>query len=88
MTTLPFAVNNDLDAMRELMKTGWVQFVYAKKDGSIRIAEGTLCLSEVPGDLQPKGLRSPSPEVFTYYDLEKEGWRCFRREMIMGFIEK
>lgn len=87
MAAVPFSVNNDLVAMRKVMAEGWVEFVYVKKDGSMRIAEGTLCLDEVPENLRPKGKRIPSGEVFTYFDHDKDGWRSFRRELIMGFID-
>ena len=75
--------------MSEALKTAWlnfkvkralysgiVRFYFQKIDGSIREAYGTL-----RSDLCPQTLgtgRKPSPSVQTYFDTEKQEWRCFK----------
>ena len=64
--------------------SGRVWFVYMKEDGSLREAQGTLCPGisdkfdsyEMKGDSHGKN-RWPCEE-FTYWDLEKEGFRTFK----------
>lgn len=81
-------VNHDLDEMRDRLRDGEVEMVYLKKDGSIRIAHGTLCASLIPIDQRPKGKRTSSVRVLCYYDLDKDVWRCLLRTNLMGFVEK
>lgn len=76
----------DLDALRRAMASGVARFLYLKKDGDVREARGTLCPALIPTDRRPRGLRSPSPEVFTYFDKDRTEWRCFRRERIIGLL--
>lgn len=53
-----------------------VKFYFQKVDGSLREAWGHLIESKLPNT---KGSgRKPSDTVFTYYDVEREDWRCFK----------
>ena len=67
----------------EVMGIGHVEFTYIKDDGSVRKAIGTLCPELIPEDKKSKGDKDPRkvkwPRVeFSYYDLEKQGWRTFK----------
>lgn len=77
---------------RELLQRmgeGKVWFEYRKDDGSIREAVGTLCPGisdkfdhyEVKGDNHGHN-RWPCEE-FTYWDLEKEGFRTFKAHRLI-----
>lgn len=55
------------------MLTKKVTFYFEKVDGSIRKAIGTLQV-----DYSPKGNRKPNNKLFTYFDIEKGEFRCFR----------
>lgn len=62
--------------LRAKMAQGIVKFYYAKVDGSMREAYGTLNPSLMP---ETKGTeRKPNPTLQTYYDTEKSEYRCFK----------
>ena len=63
------------------MRRGIVTFSFKKADGTIREARGTLRRSLLP-PTKGTGIK-PSPLVFVYYDVEKCGWRSFRRENLL-----
>jgi len=67
------------DILREKLSQGKVEFVFKKKDGSIRPAIGTTNLDLIPQDLHPKdmdGEYKPKDETsVTFFDLEKVVWR-------------
>lgn len=67
-----------------LHKAGAVKLAYRKKDGTIRYALATLFDTEryVNGN----GNRSENPKVFTYFDLEKGEFRCFKVENLISWI--
>lgn len=66
--------------LRECLQQGETHFVFIKKDGSRRPAVGTLNLNLVPdADKQFKheeGERVERTDQTSYYDLEKNAWRC------------
>ena len=58
------------------MQKGIVKFYYQKVDGSIREAYGTLKSELVPAT---KDTGRKMPETCqTYYDTERQEWRCFK----------
>ena len=69
-------------AMREGAKT----FYYLKSDGSIRKAIGTLM--NVPTGITFNGRKvtKPSYKTMTYFDIEKNAYRCFRIENLICAI--
>ena len=79
---------------RKKLSTGVWRFSYFKKDGTIRQARGTLDFSRIPEEHHPKSLSS-APDVrpenydtFPYYDLDAAGWRSFRLDNFIGFVEQ
>ena len=82
------------ESFRAQLRTGVFRFSYFKLDGSIREARGTLDLSRIPAEHQPKPLsgapdvRPESYETFRYYDLDAAGWRSFRLDNFIGFVTK
>lgn len=66
--------------LRESLKQGETRFVFIKKDGTRRPAVGTLNIDLVPeSDKQFKneeGTRPEREDQTSYYDLEKNAWRC------------
>ena len=61
---------------------GTTTIVYKKKDGTIRKALATLNVG--PG-LGSAFHRAESPKVFTYYDLERCDFRCFKCENLISW---
>lgn len=70
----------------ELLKEGIAHFWFRKTDGSLRSAYGTLDMSIIKrhggvpqGD--ERNDRAFSGTV-SYYDLEKDAWRCFKADSV------
>lgn len=61
--------------LQDAMRSNVVKFSFVKKDGTVRVAEGTL-QAPILGDV--KGLRAFNPKVVNYYDTEKLAFRCFQ----------
>lgn len=70
--------------LRAAMRKGIVKFYYQKVDGTLREAYGTLKENLVPA-LSGNDSRKKSDTVQTYYDTEKESWRCFKRQNLVRF---
>ena len=62
---------------REMTK-GIVKFYFQKVDGSIREAYGTLKESIIPATAGTDN-RKKNDTVQTYFDTEKQEWRCFKK---------
>lgn len=60
------------------MRKGIVRFYFKKVDGTIREAWGTLKADLVP-PVEGDSKRKPNDTVQTYYDTERQEWRCFKR---------
>ena len=82
--------------MAEAMRTAWlnmklkaamavriVKFYFQKVDGSLRESYGTLKDNLLPttGDG-----RKANPIIQTYYDTEKQEWRCFKRANLISVV--
>ncbi len=61
------------------MKNEVVEFAFKKVDGSVRIAKGTLNVA-----YESKGNRPFNTGVQTYYDVEADGFRCFKIENLIS----
>lgn len=69
------------------MKERVVCFRYYKKDGTIRVAYGTLMSSMLPSKPQSSQYRPKSHNVCTYWDTEAQAFRSFRNELFIGIFE-
>ena len=81
------------ESFRKKLGTGVWRFSYFKKDGSIREAVGTLDPARIPDEHAPKSSDEanaymPSYETLSYYDLNAGGWRSFRLDNFIGFVEE
>lgn len=66
----------------EKMSEGIVEFEFKKKDGSVRVAHGTLVSGLI--DYEFKGsTAAQSDEVCVYWDTDKAAWRSFRKENLL-----
>lgn len=59
-----------------------VKFYFQKVDGSIREAYGTLNENVVP-QISGNDTRKKNDTVQTYFDTEKQQWRCFKRANLL-----
>lgn len=63
-----------------------VEFDFLKSDGTIRHAYGTLKAEIVP---ETKGTgRKPNESLQTYYDVEKQEWRCFKKANLLKICKR
>jgi hypothetical protein len=78
----------ELETMKKRMMRGeCVRFAYLKKDGSVRIAVGTLQAQAVEANTVGTGTSKRFYGMFAYLDLEKMSWRGFKTERFIGTIE-
>lgn len=64
--------------LRAAMSSRIVRFYFRKVDGTIREAYGTLADKLTPATL-PTSSRRTNDTVQTYFDTEKQEWRCFKK---------
>ena len=71
-----------------MLKNGQVKFQYKKNDGTIRTAVGTLKYSLITN--KPSGGQNKVKDAgyVTYFDLEKDWWRCFAESKLLGVVEE
>ena len=73
--------------LHEMLCKGQVKFQYKKNDGTIRTAVGTLksdLITKKPAGGQNK---VKDAGYVTYFDLEKDWWRCFAESKLIGVVE-
>ena len=62
--------------LKNRLRGGVVSFAFKKLDGTLRTAVGTTALTMIPIQNHPTGEKPASPKVVTFWDIEKESWRC------------
>lgn len=74
-----------IENLKSQMRNGVVEFSYTKKDGSTRMAKGTLNFDIMGVENQPKnGIEYNSETTTRYFDVNSNGWRSFKND---NFIE-
>ena len=74
-----------IENLKSQMRKGVVEFSYTKKDGSTRIAKGTLNFDVMGEENLPKnGVSYDSETTTRYFDVNSNGWRSFKND---NFIE-
>ena len=63
--------------LKAKMAKGIVRFYFQKIDGTIREAYGTLRADLMP-EIKGEDNRKKNDTVQTYYDTEKQSFRCFK----------
>ena len=78
----------ELETMKKRMMRGeCVRFAYMKKDGSVRVAVGTLQQQAVEANVKGTGIPKRLQGMFVYLDLEKMSWRGFLENRFIGTLE-
>jgi hypothetical protein len=80
--------------MSEALKVAWanmklklamairiIKFYFQKVDGSVREAYGTLNADVIPATGNDN--RKKNDTVQTYYDTERQEWRCFKKANLL-----
>ena len=75
--------------LKHMMQDDVVHFVFCKVDGTERHAYGTRA-SDIIGQHELHGLKyqekpksKPAFGTFSYFDIEREDWRCFRVDRLL-----
>lgn len=82
-----FSANNFL---KEKLRENVLSVVFVKRDGTEREMKCTLRGDMIPArqeTTESAQKRTRSEENLAVWDLEKEGWRSFRYDSIIGFSE-
>ena len=76
-----------MDLKNSLRANHITEFMFKKKDGSTRLAKGTLV--DVITDHYVKGTSTAKPrhDVIKYFDLEKNTFRSFKAENFLKIVE-
>lgn len=68
-----------LVVLKDKMHAGVATFTYIKKDGTERVAKGTLNIETMGEENAPKGTGMETPDYTTrYFDVDKSSWRSFQ----------
>lgn len=73
--------------LKELLKDAIVTFTFKKTNGEERTAVGTRCLTIATGmteDDKPKGIKSETLGIVTFWDCEKHAWRSCREDAVIS----
>ena len=68
--------------LKAAMKNRIVKFYFTKVSGEIREAYGTLADGIIPA-VEGNSSRKQNDTCQTYYDCEKEAWRCFKKANLL-----
>lgn len=71
--------------LRIAMKSRIVKFYFQKVDGTIREAFGTLAERLIPAT-SGEDNRRKNDTVQTYFDSEKQAWRCFKKANLINIV--
>ena len=77
--------------LKNALQKGVVKVKFIKKDGTERNMLCTLNPDLLPAqvDLEESvQKKTPNPDVLAVYDVEKDGWRSFRYDSIIGFSDQ
>jgi len=65
------------------MTKGVVRFLFKKVDNTFRDARGSLAHNIVP---QTSGTRRNNDSLQTYFDIDRNEWRCFRKSNLLFIL--
>lgn len=73
-----------VEDLEDVLSSQVVRFMFLKKNGEVRSVLATRRLDKVPSEAQPKGVRTPSPDVLTFWSIEDSAWRSCRRDNVIA----
>ena len=76
------------EELHKMLTLGTVKFQYTKKDGSIRTAVGTLKSSLITRKPAGGENKVKNAGYTTYFDVEKDAFRCFAESRLLGVVEE
>jgi len=87
------STNNGIDTLKHYLGMGPVWVKFTKADGSVRnmcCTQDNTLIAEILRDLGradqlTESGRKPNDDILVVWDLEKENWRSFRKDSVLGF---
>lgn len=76
------------EELHKMLTSGTVKFQYTKKDGSVRTAVGTLKSSLITRKPAGGENKVKNAGYTTYFDVEKDAFRCFAESKLLGVVEE
>lgn len=76
------------EELHKMLTQGTVKFQYTKKDGSVRTAVGTLKSSLITRKPAGGENKVKNAGYTTYFDVEKDAFRCFAESRLLGVVEE
>lgn len=76
--------------LKEKLTGGVVDVLFLKKDGSQRRMKCTLRQDLLPAQVDLEEAvqkKTPNPDLAAVWDIDKQAWRSFRYDSIIGFSE-
>ena len=77
-----------IDELKDLLHNGEVRFEYLKRDGTVRVARGTMKPEVVKPRLKGGKSTVGDSGYTVYYDLDREAFRCFAESRLVGMVEE
>ena len=81
--TIAAAKAMQIELLKTKMANGVAQFAFKKKDGSTRIAFGTIQSNIASVKVNGNGISRECYNTTAFYDVEKGEWRSFRWENLL-----
>lgn len=78
--------NYKSNKLHKMLLNNVVTFVYTKKDGTMRIATGTLLKQFVESVENKHSGRKPNPSLQVYFDTEKNAFRSFSKSSLVKIV--
>lgn len=81
--TIAAAKAMQIELLKTKMANGVAQFAFKKKDGSTRIAFGTIQSNIASAKVNGNGISRECYNTTAFFDIEKGEWRSFRWENLL-----
>lgn len=82
-------MSSSIKSLKDALKKGVITFQFKKKDGSIRTTKGTTNHEIISSNYTPKGGSGPAKYGYTsYWDVDKNDWRCFNNNNLIGLVSE
>ena len=79
------------DFIKKMLHEGILNIRFIKKDGSERAMRCTLKADHLPEQTDIEEYvqkKASNPDVLAVWDLDKQAWRSFRYDSVIGFSEE
>jgi len=76
-----------IELLQFRMMNGVAHFLYRKKDGTIRVAWGTLLEKVVANNINGYGEPKRYYNCQAYFDIESQSWRSFKYENLIIILD-